>query len=406
MWRAPLVRLTRVNASRPPSDAPGRSAPRVAIVHQGFIPTYRVTFFERLAQASDVEYVVFHGDAPPGTGHRAAVGPFGFREHKVRNRRLDAFGGRVIYQPLVRAVARHFDAAVVGAELKLVANVAVGAALAATGRPVILWGQGFEKDEDRGAGALRMAGDRLKSRASRAASAYLVYSERGARRLAAAGVNSERITVVRNTLDMRTQERWEATFRDSDEGALRAALGLRRDSVVLVYLGRVYREKRLDELVDLVRALQERGGTPVEAAVIGDGPDLERVRARASGVPGLHFTGAIHDDEALARWLRVGSAVAIPGKVGLAVNHALAHGVPVLTRESGLHAPEVEYLHHDENGLIVPGSFDDYVDAVAAFTTSDEMRGRLAAGALASRSSLGLDAMVAAFDSGVRRALG
>ena len=119
----------------------------------------------------------------------------------------------------------------------------------------------------------------------------------------------------------------------------------------------------------------------------------------------MRLLGGVYDEVEVGRWLRVATALAIPGKVGLAVNHALAHGVPVLTRASDLHAPEVEYLEHDVNGLLVPGDLSRYVDALAAVAGTPALRERLAAGALASSERLGLDHMVRAFDGGVRRAL-
>ena len=52
------------------------------------------------------------------------------------------------------------------------------------------------------------------------------------------------------------------------------------------------------------------------------------------------------------------TAVVMPGKVGLAATHAFAHGVPVITREHGLHAPEVEYIESGRNGLIIAGNVE------------------------------------------------
>src|SRR5207244_822397 len=105
------------------------------------------------------------------------------------------------------------------------------------------------------------------------------------------------------------------------EEQLRADLGLRPDSVPLLFLGRVYPEKKVGELVGLARALQGRTRTPVEIVVIGDGPDLPQIRTAAKGLRGLHFRGEIRDPVEIARYMRVAAALVIPGKVGLAVNH-------------------------------------------------------------------------------------
>ena len=56
---------------------------------------------------------------------------------------------------------------------------------------------------------------------------------------------------------------------------------------------------------------------------------------------------------ALSRIFRASDAVVIPGYVGLAVNHAFAHGLPVITCQSEIHSPEIEYIENDVNGLIL-----------------------------------------------------
>lgn len=381
-------------------------SPRVAIVHHGFVPTYRVAFFERLARAGDVEYVVFHGPAPGGTGHQAATGPFAFPDRWVANREIGVRGRTVIAQPIVGPIARgRFAGVVVGAEFKFPASWAAAAVTRARGGALVLWGHGYDKVEDEGASRIA-AGTALKAAYARRADAYLVYTEGGADRLVQAGLDPERVTVVRNTLDVEAQRALHAGLAETDEAELRAQLGLAPDSAVLVYLGRLYREKRLDELVEAARLLAARPGVPpVEVVVLGDGPELEPTRALAREVPSVRLLGGVYDDMEIARWLRVAAALVMPGKVGLAVNHALAHGVPVLTRASDLHAPEVEYLEHEVNSLLVPGDLGAYVDALAELVSAPAVRERLAAGALSSSERLGLDHMVHAFDSGVRRAL-
>jgi glycosyltransferase involved in cell wall biosynthesis len=390
------------------SEARGQR-PRVAILHQGFVPDYRVEFFTRLGRVEEVGYVVFHGAPRSGSGHRAAPGPFPFANVPLANREVRIGGKTLLYQPAIRAVAGpEFDAAVLGAELGLPANVALFPLLKLRRRPVLLWGQGGDKDEDRGAllGVAAGLGSRLKAAAARSANGYIAYTAGGRERLLAGGADPDRVFVVRNTLDVEGEIKLHLEAAEIPEQRLREELGLRPDSVVLLFVGRVYAEKRLDELVSLLRELRRRGldENAVEAVALGDGPDLERVRREAVGLAGLRFAGEVRDRETVARYMRVAAALVIPGKVGLAVNHALAHGVPILTRESTLHAPEFEYLSPD-NSVVVAGGFEQFAAEVAAFVASPERRERLAAGALAARQSLTLSAMVDAFDGAVRAVL-
>jgi glycosyltransferase involved in cell wall biosynthesis len=377
--------------------------PRVAIVHQGFIPEYRVRFFELLADRSEIEYVVFHGQAPTGSGHRAAAGPFGFPNVAVQNREVVLGGKRIILQPILGRIARgSYAAAVLGAELKFVANVAVAGLMSAWGKPVVLWGHGYEKDEDAPASLLTRTAAGLKRRYARGAAGYLVYTEGGAARLTAAGVDPARVTVVRNTLDMSRQQALRSQLERADPSVLRRELGVDPQVDVLLYVGRIYSEKRVEELVELARRLHARPepACRAEIVVVGDGPDRRRVEALARGIPGIRFVGELYD-EGVARWLHIATAVVMPGKVGLTVNHALAHGIPVLTRNSRLHAPEIEYLRHGHNGLVVKGDLDAYEEAVAEVLLSPSLSRRLRNGALESRHALGLDQMVAAFSRGV-----
>jgi glycosyltransferase involved in cell wall biosynthesis len=381
----------------------------VAILHQGFVPTYRRRLYELLAERA-TEYVVFHGDPPPGTGHRAASPPFAFPNVWVHNRFASLAGRTVVYQPVLKAIMRGgFDAVVLGGEVKYLSSVGLFFAGKARRRPVVLWGQGTEKAEDvRGmAAALSGAGGRLKIAAARAADGYLVYTEGGAAQLREQGVRADRVFVVRNTLDMKEQSALREALRDEDPASLRSELGLRPDSTVLVYLGRLYGEKRLEELVELTRRLDgdPEPKIPVETLVIGDGPARAPLEALGSGVRGLRFVGEITDQALIARYLRVAAALVIPGKVGLAANHAFAHGLPVITRQSVLHAPEIEYVEHGRNGLVIAGDFDAFVRAVARFVESPDEQGKLSSGALKASEGLAVEAMAEQFDRGVRAAL-
>jgi glycosyltransferase involved in cell wall biosynthesis len=383
-----------------------RDRPRIAILHQGFIPDYRVRFFAHLGRAAEVEYVVFHGRAPSGSGHRAAAGPFDFANVPLDSREIRLAGKTLLYLPAVRAVSGPgFDGAVLGAELGQVANVALFPLLKLRGRTVLLWGQGGDKEQDRGrlGELLSRVGSAVKDTAARSAHGYVAYTAGGRERLLAAGVRPERTFVVRNTLDVEGEIALHLRLEAESATRLREEMGLRPDSVVLLFVGRVYREKRLEELVSVVGALRLLGldADTVEVVVIGDGPDLARARARADGLEGIHFLGEMRDREAVGRYMRVAAGLLIPGKVGLAVNHALAHGVPVITRAGDLHAPEFEYLEPGRNSIVVDGDLDDLVSATAGFVGSARQRQALSEGALDSRAELSVAAMAAAFHGAV-----
>jgi glycosyltransferase involved in cell wall biosynthesis len=387
--------------------APARR--RVAIIHHSFVPRYRVRFYELLQERSEIEYVVFHGPAPSQTGHLEAPGPFAFPNVWTDNRQLRISGRTLIYQPIVRRVmATRWDAIIFAPYVRLLSNLILVPLLKARGSAVIAWGHGFEKEEDHGPAVTTTLQimSRIKARFVRSVDGYLVHTPRGADWLTALGLAPHRVHVVGNTIDMSEQIALHARLANSSPEAIRGALGLGEDSVALLYIGRIYKEKRVGELLEVVRRLRaSRPDLALELVVIGDGPGLPEVRSQARGLDGVHFRGEVYDQEEIARHMRVASAVVIPGAVGLAANHSLAHGVPVITRDSPLHAPEVDYIEPGANGLIVQGGLDEFTTAIADFIASPDLQRTLANGALRTRSELTLDHMVRAFDEGVAASL-
>ncbi len=211
--------------------------------------------------------------------------------------------------------------------------------------------------------------------------------------------------MVRNTIDMEQQIRLHDELRAFDATVIRGELGLRDDTVVLLFVGRIYEAKRVDALIDAVRALNAGGLTDrFETVIVGDGPSAPAVRAAAAGIDNIRFTGAIEDQGIVARYLRIASAVVVPGKLGLVVNHAVAHGVPVISQVTDAHSPEVEYLTSGKDSILVT-SHDELTATLRETISNPDRLRQLSVGALETRRRLSLSAMVDSFQRGVQRAV-
>lgn len=374
---------------------------RIAILHQGFVPTYRKRFFELLSEQGNNNYVVFHGQPPSNTGHVEAPGPLDFPNVRVRNLEL-RLGKRVLlYQPVLwKVLFGGFDAIVVGHECKLLAGQILFAAYKLTGKPAILWGHGQHRDN---------AHPLARSCAGRTAlltDGYLVYTPGGAERLRRAGLSPELIFVLRNTIDLADQISAHERLKGVSQNEIKREFGLNPNAQTLLYIGRVYGRKRCDQLITLMHRLNaDLGSEAVDLAIVGVGPDLEAIRESAADLPNVHFLGEIYDTQKVAKLMHIASAMINPGSVGLAVNHCFAHGVPVITREDDLHSPEVDYIRDGQNGFLVAGGMDEFVTTVHRVLAEPDLLRRLSSGALATRDSLGLDNMVKEFDRGVSRCI-
>ena len=174
------------------------------------------------------------------------------------------------------------------------------------------------------------------------------------------------------------------------------------DAVVFTFVGRLLAGKRVEDLIRAVAALRA-DGIAAEAIIVGDGPERANLEDEADGATWCHFLGAVHDVDGISRIYRASDALVIPGYVGLAVNRGFAHGMPVITIESDLHSPEIDYVETGDNGLILLAH--RFTEGLRMFAQDTELRARLAQGALVTRDKLDLGRMVASFDDGVASAL-
>jgi alpha-1,6-mannosyltransferase len=113
--------------------------------------------------------------------------------------------------------------------------------------------------------------------------------------------------------------------------------------VLLVHCGRLSVEKKPQRSLDALAALRA-AGVPAVLVVAGDGPQRERLaaRARAASLP-AHFTGFLGDRTELASLLATADVALAPGPVetfGLAALEALACGTPVVVSAASA-LPEV-----------------------------------------------------------------
>jgi len=392
------------------TDAPDRK--KVAILHQGCVPVYRRAFFERLSTTCKTRYHVFYGKPPSNTSLQAAEGPFTFDSTRVKNRELKLGGSLLVYQPVVlKYLFGGFNAVVIGHEFKFLSSLIVLVFSKLLRRPVIWWGFGYRKAYGAWQGQGRPSRkDRLAmwaaDRLARLGDGYLAYTEAGKAHLVDIGFPPERVQVLRNTIDIEEQIALAQSVRDLAPAQIRDDLDLKRDSRVLLYIGRLVPRKKIDLLIRFGQQTRELDGRPVEILIIGDGDQRAHLQAQAQGADNIHFLGALDPaDPAIAKAFRISSAVVIPGYLGLAINHAFAHGCPVITQNHEYHSPEIDYLTDKVDGLLLSPDDDAFCSDLAAFLSDDELQNRLSENALKTRENLRMDHMVRGFDAFITRLL-
>jgi glycosyltransferase involved in cell wall biosynthesis len=128
----------------------------------------------------------------------------------------------------------------------------------------------------------------------------------------------------------------------------------------ILFVGRLVERKGVDVLL---RALAQLRDLPqVEAVIVGDGPERQRLEAlsRELGIDGqVKFTGRVPDDE-LRRQYAAASAFVLPAIVdvrgdteglGVVLLEAMNSRIPVIASNAG---GIVDIVEHERSGLLVP----------------------------------------------------
>ena len=180
----------------------------------------------------------------------------------------------------------------------------------------------------------------------------------------------DKVRVVPLGIDL---ERFASTRQDSARtAALRAQVG---EGPIVLFVGRIVGSKGLDVLLDAARAIEGR------TVIVGDGPELARLRARCTAM-GLDdrvvFTGRVDPDQvkdhvALAS---VGVLPSVYESYGLAMVEIMTNGVPMVCTELGTGTTFIN--RPGETGLAVPpGDPGALAEALNRLLRDDALRRRL-----------------------------
>ena len=127
----------------------------------------------------------------------------------------------------------------------------------------------------------------------------LVYSDYSNRLLQSHGFDGSRLHTIKNSLDLGKQERVYRTIQSRESARTRYA---KDGGVLLTFIGRLRKEKKLDLLIKSILPLEKTLGETVSVLIIGEGPFEASLRqiAEESGVQGrVTFFGACYDER---RW--------------------------------------------------------------------------------------------------------
>lgn len=366
---------------------------RVVII-QEHLPHYRAHFFSLLRQgmaAKGVELILIHGDAQD---HRLITEPLEWA-HPVTMVKVGPF----VWHRL-GSLCEGANLVIVPQEVKYLRCHWLQLKCRLGGGAFAFWGHG-RNFQSRDA---KSPAERLKRFLSRHADWWFAYNDLSARIVRDLGFPAERITTVGNAIDTAALIRARAGLTANEIERVRQQLGLRTENVA-VFTGGLYPNKRIGFLLEAAIAI--RAKIPdFELIIIGDGPERGLVDAAVSRNPWIHAVGAKNDEAKIPYWA-LSKLLLMPGGVGLVILDSFALGVPMVTTDTRLHGPEIDYLEDSVNGVMVAcgDSAALYADAVAGLLRDPATLTSLRAAAIAAASDHSIESMSANFLKGVVDAL-
>jgi glycosyltransferase involved in cell wall biosynthesis len=354
-------------------------------LQQRVLPSYRAPFFDRLARACPAGLEIFAGRPRPDEAILTGRQPTQPTLVPAHNQYWLAGPLGLCRQPGLRAWVERSrpDVLILEANPRYVDNwLAMRAARAGTA--VIGWGLGAPAVDTVPFGMGRL----LWRRFLRGFDGLIAYSTWGAAQYAQVGFPENRIWIAVNAVV------------DGPEVAYEREPAAGRPLRVLS-VGRLQPRKRVDLLIEAVARLE--AGCVLR--IVGDGPARESwERLARQRLPQTEFTGAL-EGEALQASFRWADLFVLPGTGGLAVQQAMAHGLPVVVAEGdGTQSDLVQ----PENGWLVPtGDVAAMTKALREAASDPEAlkrRGQASRRLVQERINIG--AMVEVFVAAMRRVAG
>ncbi len=301
-------------------------------LQQRILPTYRVPFFDALAQACEGGLSVFAGEPRPVESVKSATALEYAKYSPAKNQHL--FSG-VLYLCKQKGFIEWLeewqpDALVVEANPRYLETPKAIAWMHDRGKPVLGWALGAPPL----AGPLSGIRQRARKRLLHSLDGVISYSQRGAEEYRGLGVPAERVFVAHNA----------ATPKPTAPPPNRPQTFDGKPT--LLFVGRLQTRKRLNILL---QACAQQPSQP-RLMIVGDGPARQEFESQAQTIyPQAEFLGAKFAKELDDIYAQADLFV-LPGTGGLAVQQAMSHGLPVIVAQGD---GTQDDLVRPENGWLV-----------------------------------------------------
>lgn len=287
---------------------------------QGTINHYRVPVYSELAKRVDLTIVYSEGSAPDTTDFTSVFVPVVKKRYRI-------------HQKNIYAMAQKFDVVICMFDLSYLFFRLLG--ILPHKYKLIYWGIGvsagynvrFDSDQ---------SGLPKVMRYMRRSDAMLFYSEYPVKKYEKLGINAKKLFVANNTV--------------------KVLLHSEKDKDVILFIGSLYKQKKIDVLLNAYNAAFHRNHDIPNLIIIGDGAERESIQQwifEHELSKKIQLTGGIYKDEELVPYFERAIMCISPDQAGLSVLKSMGYGVPYVTHREAITGGEIFNIRNGENGILM-----------------------------------------------------
>jgi glycosyltransferase involved in cell wall biosynthesis len=372
--------------------------PQRVLIIQAEMKHYRVPFFVGLHTAlrqDGIDLTVAYSN--PNT------------IHALRNDRADlaapigrkvealCFFNHFLYQPLWKEIFRS-DLVIIGPELKYVLIPMLLVLSKLRLKTVAFWGLGPNMHPDRSA-----LSEWIKQLFFTQVDWWFAYTASIAEYLRNKGMPADKITNVQNATDTAELRGYIRAASEDEVMREKVRLTHSRDSIVGLYCGLIGSIKAIPLLLDAARLVKSKHPA-FHLVMIGDGPDRSWLENEIKDNSWIHYVGFKNHKDS-AKYYKMSDMFLLSGTVGLAVVDCFAAGLPLIVTDLKTHPPEISYVVHEQNGLIVSHNAKAFAESIMRILSDASLKQALRQGAQESGNQYTIEAMVENYRTGINKCL-
>jgi len=325
-----------------------------------YFPHYRLPILKKLNEEKEIDYVYFSGtetNFPIRIIDKNTVKKHKFNWRLLKNHWF--YGNHFLWQKglLKACIFEKYDCIIFQANPYFISTWLAMIIAKLRGKKILLWGHFILRRD------LKLP---IKLINFHMADSLLTYGNWAKQQLIQKGFNKDRIFVVFNSLDYKKQKKIRNNLSKKNIESKRNELFKFPKLPVLLFIGRLTTQKKLDYLIKAAAILHQRD-QPVNILFIGSGEVYDDLLKLINNFRLNEFTRFIsetYDEDLLAPLIALSDICISPGDVGLTAMHAMVYCTPVISHDN-------PYKQMPEFEAIIPGKTGDLYKELSIESLAD-----------------------------------